>query len=93
MVAGLVGRTRAPRDPSCDRHVTTWLARPALRALHVTCTWLPRDSQVGEGLTRSFIENRLESDKIAGQGELVWPFCGAHPAAARRVGCCSRPRR
>jgi len=30
---------------------------------------------VGEGLTRSFIENRLESDKIAGQGELVWPFC------------------
>ncbi|KAL1528042.1 hypothetical protein AB1Y20_009410 [Prymnesium parvum] len=30
---------------------------------------------VGEGLTRAFISRKLESEDIAGQGEMVWPFC------------------
>eukprot|EP00928_Gymnodinium_smaydae_P036500 TRINITY_DN25505_c0_g1_i1.p1 TRINITY_DN25505_c0_g1~~TRINITY_DN25505_c0_g1_i1.p1 ORF type:complete len:499 (-),score=85.02 TRINITY_DN25505_c0_g1_i1:278-1705(-) len=30
---------------------------------------------VGEGLSRMFVARNMESDKVCGQGERVWPFC------------------
>ncbi|CAJ1409101.1 unnamed protein product, partial [Effrenium voratum] len=40
---------------------------------------------VGEGLTRIFVSSGLESADLAGQGELVWPFC-ADPKEPSNLG-------
>jgi len=41
---------------------------------------------VGEGLTRIFVSSGLESADLAGQGELVWPFCADPKKESSNLG-------